>query len=101
MRKIVTLLVLVGVVAVGPLGFTQETRESEPQGRRERQQRVQRAVPADLQRARQALESAQRELAAAGDQWGGHRVAAMSHVGQALDEIKKAEIYARQYKLVK
>lgn len=88
MRKIAILLVLVGLVAVAPQGFTQENRESATQERRERQQRVQRDVPADLQRARQALESAQRELQAAGDQWGGHRVAAMTHVGQALDEIK-------------
>jgi Flp pilus assembly protein TadB len=101
MRKIAIVLVLVGLVVVARQGFTQENRESAAQETRERQQRVQRNVPADLQRARQALESAQRELQAAGDQWGGHRAAAMSHVGQALDEIKRAEIYAQQHKLVK
>jgi hypothetical protein len=101
MRKLAALLILIGTMAVVPRGLTQDEKESRAQAGREQQQRVQKDVPADLQRARQALESAQRELATAGDQWGGHRAAAMTHVGQALDEIKKAEVYARQHKLVK
>lgn len=103
MRKLASLLILVGMLGmIAPQGFTQEEKESRTEERREqRQQRVQRDVPTDLQRARQALENAQRELAAAGDQWGGHRVAAMDHVKQALQEIQKAETYARQHKLVR
>jgi hypothetical protein len=69
MRYVATLLIMIGMLGAAPQGFTQE-RESRADEQWERQARVQRDVPADLQRGRQALESAQRELAAAGDQWG-------------------------------
>jgi Tfp pilus assembly protein PilV len=102
MQKLATLVILIGMLgAIAPQGFTQEKESQAEEQRERRQTQVQKDVPADLQRARQALENAQRELQAAGDQWGGHRVAAMTHVGQALGEIKKAETYARQHKLVK
>jgi hypothetical protein len=102
MRNLATFLILFTMLSTTvPQALSQE-KESRAEEQRERQQtRVQKDIPADLQRARQALENAQRELQAAGDQWGGHRVAAITHVGQALDEIKKAETYARQHKLVK
>ncbi len=102
MRKLATWLVLMGMlVAVVPLGFTQEAKESRAEEQREQRQQMHKDVPVGLQRGRQALNNAQRELAGAGDQWGGHRVAAMEHVKQALQEIQKAETYARQHKLVK
>lgn len=100
-RNIATFVILIGMfVFAVPQGFSQE-RESAAQERREQQQRVHRDVPADLQRARQALQNALRELEGAGDQWGGYRAAAMGHVNKALEEIQKAEAYARQHKLVK
>jgi hypothetical protein len=54
-------------------------------------------VPADMQRAHQALENAKNELKNAGDEWGGHRVKAIGHVDAALGEIKQAETWARQH----
>jgi hypothetical protein len=103
MRNLATLLILFTMLlgTTVPQALSQE-KESRAEEQRERQQtRVQKDVPADLQRARQALENAQRELEAAGDEWGGHRVAAMTHVKQALQEIQRAETYARQHKLLK
>ncbi len=102
MRKLATVLILIVMLgAIVPQGFTQENETRAEEQREHRQAQVQKDVPADLQRARQALENAQRELQAAGDQWGGHRVTAMNHVKEALQEIQKAETYARQHKLMK
>lgn len=101
MRRIATWMVLLGMLGVmAPNAVSQEKRESAAQEARERQA-AHKDVPADLQRARQALENAMRELEASGDQWGGHRVAAMNHIKAALGEIQKAETYAKEHKLVK
>lgn len=54
-------------------------------------------VPAEMQRAHQALDTAKSELQSAGNEWGGHRVKAMGHVDQALAEIRQAETWARQH----
>ncbi len=102
MRTVATVLILIGMVgATVPQGFTQEKETRAEEQREQRQAQTHKDVPADMQRARQALENAMRELEASGDQWGGHRVAAMNHVKAALGEIQKAETYARQHKLAK
>jgi hypothetical protein len=54
-------------------------------------------VPAEMQRAHQALENAKNELQNAGQEWGGHRVAAIRHVDAALGEMHQAETWARQH----
>lgn len=54
-------------------------------------------VPAQMQRAHQALQTAKNELEHAGEEWGGHRVAAIKHVDAALAEINNAEQWARQH----
>ncbi|MBV9479385.1 MAG: hypothetical protein JO249_01355 [Acidobacteria bacterium] len=54
-------------------------------------------VPAEMQRAHQALENAKNELQNAGNEWGGHRVKAISHVDAALAEIRQAENWAKQH----
>lgn len=54
-------------------------------------------VPAEMQRAHQALDTAKNELEHAGQEWGGHRVAAIKHVDAALGEIRQAEQWARQH----
>jgi hypothetical protein len=54
-------------------------------------------VPADVLAAQQALQNARKELAAAGNNWGGHRMAAIRHVDAALAEVQKAEQYAREH----
>ena len=100
MRKLATLVALVAMISFAvPQSFCQE-KESAAQERREHQQ-ARRDVPADMQRARQALMNAKNELQHAGDEWGGHRAAAIEHVNKALEEIHQAEEYARQHKLVK
>jgi hypothetical protein len=100
MRTLATSLLLIAMLGFTvPQAVSQEKGETAAQERREHA--VQRDVPADLQRARQALQNAMQELSASGNQWGGHRVAAMGHVKQALQEIQKAETYARQHKLAK
>jgi hypothetical protein len=57
----------------------------------------QRDVPAEVDSARKALQNAQSELEHAGGQWGGHRVAAMNHIKQALGELNEAEKWARAH----
>lgn len=58
-------------------------------------------VPAQMARARQALLTAKKEMAGAGNEWGGHRAEAMKHVDQALQEIQKAEQWARAHKEIR
>jgi hypothetical protein len=57
----------------------------------------QRDVPAEVDAARRALQNAHNELEHAGGQWGGHRVAAMKHIQQALAELNEAENWARAH----
>ena len=57
----------------------------------------QKDVPAEVEAARSALRSANNELQHAGAQWGGHRVAAMHHIEQALSELNQAEKWAREH----
>jgi hypothetical protein len=58
-------------------------------------------VPAEMVRARQALLTAKNEMAGAGNEWGGHRVAAMKHVDEALQEIQKAAQWAKAHKEIR
>jgi len=92
-------MILIGMIFALPQSFCQQ-KKSAAQERRERQT-AQRDVPAEMQRARQALETAKNELDHAGSEWGGHRAAAINHVNQALAEIHRAEDYAKQHKLAK
>lgn len=57
----------------------------------------QRDVPAEVESARHALQSARNDLEHAGGQWGGHRVEAMKHVDEALKELGEAEKWAREH----
>jgi hypothetical protein len=61
----------------------------------------QRDVPAEVNSARQALKNARNELEHAGGQWGGHRVAAMKHIDEALKELGEAEGWAREHHDIK
>ena len=81
--KIVTLLVL----ALMMMGSTVNMFSAAPQ----------RDVPAEVESARRALQGARNDLAHAGSEWGGHRVAAMNHIDAALKEINEAEKYAREH----
>jgi hypothetical protein len=93
-RKIATLTILVGITGFAvPQSFCQQ-KEVAAQERREHKMRN---IPADMLRARQALLTARNELNQSGDQWGGHRVTAVNHINQALEEIQKAEEYAKQH----
>ncbi len=58
------------------------------------QSRAQQNVPANMARARQSLQVAKDQLLNAGGQWGGHRMAAISRIDQALQEIQEAEAFA-------
>lgn len=58
-------------------------------------------VPSDVVAAQQALQNARKELAAAGNNWGGHRMLAIKHVDAAIVEVQKAEQYARTNHLMK
>lgn len=57
----------------------------------------QRDVPAEVESARRALQGARNDLEHAGGEWGGHRVAAMKHIEEALKELGEAEKYARAH----
>jgi hypothetical protein len=57
----------------------------------------QRDVPAEVESARRALQGARNDLANAGSDWGGHRVAAMKHIDAALSELAEAEKFAREH----
>ena len=79
MRMIAMMILLVGLS-----GFAVPQKEHED-------------VPAEMQRAHQALDNAKNELQNAGNEWGGHRVKAIGHVDAALGEIRQAETWARQH----
>ena len=57
----------------------------------------QKDVPAEVESAKRSLEGAKNDLEHAGGQWGGHRVAAIKHVDQALAELAEAEKWARAH----
>ena len=61
----------------------------------------QRDVPAEVDSARRALQGARNDLAHAGGEWGGHRVAAMKHIDEALRELGEAEKWAREHHDIK
>jgi len=54
-------------------------------------------VPAEVESARRALQGARNDLEHAGGEWGGHRVAAMKHIDEALTELGEAEKWAREH----
>ena len=58
-------------------------------------------VPAEVDAARRALQGARNDLEHAGGQWGGHRVAAMKHIDEALRELGLAEKFAREHHDIK
>ena len=88
MRTVLTMILLLALsgVAIPQKADRDEGRED---------------VPAQMVRAEQALKTAKSELSSAGDEWGGHRVAAMKHVDAALQEINKGMQWARQHKEIK
>ena len=95
-RKIAVLLFLFALAGfVAPQPFAQQKTPAQEK------RAANRDVPVEMNRARAGLETAKKELESAGDEWGGHRVAAINHVNQALEEIQKAEEFARQHKLMK
>ena len=57
----------------------------------------QRDVPAEVEAARRSLQGARNDLEHAGGEWGGHRVAAMKHIDEALRELGLAEKFAREH----
>ena len=101
MRRISTLLLLLAVMGYAVPKSHSQQRETAAQERKEQQRKAQPDVQADMLRARQALQNAKQELVRSGSEWGGHRMAAIGHVDQALQEIQKAETWARQHKDVK
>jgi hypothetical protein len=96
-RRIATLVVLIGLTGfAAPRSFSQGQAAAQ-----EKREKAERDVPGQLRNARFALENAKKEMERAGDEWGGHRVAAINHVNAALEEITKAEEYAKEHKLIK
>jgi len=61
----------------------------------------QRDVPAEVERARERLTGARHDLDQAGGEWGGHRVAAIKHIDEALRELGEAEKWAREHHDIK
>jgi hypothetical protein len=57
----------------------------------------QKDVPAEVDAARGALKGALNDLQHAGAEWGGHRVKAMEHIQQAINELNEAEKFAREH----
>lgn len=57
----------------------------------------QKDVPAEVDSARGALKTALGDLQHAGSDWGGHRVKAMEHIQQAINELNEAEKFAREH----
>ena len=65
---------------------------SAPQGR---------DVPGQVDAARRALQGARNDLEHAGGEWGGHRVAAMKHIDEAVKELNEAEKWAKEHHDIK
>lgn len=61
----------------------------------------QRDVPAEIESARRALQGAKNDLEHAGGEWGGHRVAAMKHIDEAVRELNESEKWAREHHDIK
>ncbi len=99
MRKLFTLILLVGMVASTAPAFSQQ-RGPAAQERRAKQA-ASPDIEADIQKARHALEDAKSQLQSAGHEWGGHRVNAIKHVDGALAELTAAEKWARAHKEIK
>jgi len=55
----------------------------------------QKDVPAEVDSARSALKGALNDLQHAGTDWGGHRVKAMQHIQEAINELNEAEKFAK------
>jgi hypothetical protein len=58
-------------------------------------------VPADVDAARRDLQTAYSTLEKAGGDWGGHRVNAMKHIQEAVNELNQAEKWAREHHDIK
>jgi len=54
-------------------------------------------VPGEVDAARRALQGARNDLEHAGGEWGGHRVAAMKHIDEAVRELNEAEKWAKEH----
>jgi len=54
-------------------------------------------VPREIESARHALQGARNDLEHAGGHWGGHRVNAMKHIDEAVQELNEAEKWAREH----
>jgi len=61
----------------------------------------QRDVPGQVEAARRALQGARNDLEHAGGEWGGHRVAAMKHIDEAVRELNEAEKWAKEHHDIK
>ena len=61
----------------------------------------QKDVPAEVTSAQGALKGAYDDLQKAGGEWGGHKVKAMQHIQEALNELNEAEKYAREHHDIK
>lgn len=84
--KIATLLLAVTIL------FAPATLFSKP---------PQKDVPAEVTAAQSALKGALNDLQHAGGEWGGHRVKAMQHIQEALNELNEAEKWAHEHHDVK
>ena len=58
-------------------------------------------VPSEVDAARRSLQGARKDLEHAGGEWGGHRVAAMKHIDEAIRELNEAEKFAREHHDIK
>lgn len=50
---------------------------------------------------RRVLQGAYGDLEKAGDEWGGHRIKAMDHIKEAINELNQAEAWAKQHHDIK
>lgn len=101
MRTIGSLVVLIALLGATAPRLSSQERETAAQEKREHARKPAPDVQADMLRARQALVNAKNELVHAGGEWGGHRMAAINHVDQALQETQKAEVWAKQHKAIR
>ena len=100
MRKLVGFVVLFGLLMLAAPQSHSQQAKSEVQ----KKSQAHKAVPpnqANMLRSRQSLEVAKNELVQAGGEWGGHRMAAINHIEEALKEIQKGEAYAREHHEIK